>query len=96
LALKINRCDRCGEKDQGMDQRNRKELLDDIKQRDAIFALEGFEKTDTIRGIDEAVLAGVGTYEEAAAEMLVHVHQHKTIEGFAYSKAVDLPLAGDH
>lgn len=79
-----------------MDQRNRKELLDDIKQGDAIFALEGFDKTDTIRAIDDAVLAGVGNYDEAVTEMLVHVHQHKTIEGFAYSKAVDLPLAGDH
>ena len=65
----------------------RKEHLDNITQGDAIFALEGFEKTDTIRAIDEAVLAGVGTYEEAAAEMLVYVREHKTVDGFVYSKA---------
>lgn len=87
VTLNIDRCDRFSGKVQGMDQRNRDERLNDIMQGDAIFALEGFEKTDTIRAIDEAVLAGVGTYEEAAAEMRVYVHEHKTIEGFIYSKA---------
>lgn len=62
--------------------------LEEIKQRDAIFALEGFHKTDTVRSIDAAVLAGVGTYEEAITELTAYVHQHKTIDGFSYSKAI--------
>jgi hypothetical protein len=76
----------------------RKECLDDITQRDAIFALEGFGKTDTICAIDEAVLAGVGNYDEAVAEMLVYVREHKTIDGFVYSKAAAItpPTARVH
>ena len=64
----------------------------DIKQRDAIFALEGFAKTDTVHSVDEAVLAGLGTYEEAIAEMTIYVQKHKTTEGFIYSKAAAMTL----
>ena len=65
----------------------------EIEQIDAIFALEGFVKTNTARTTQAAVLAGLGTYEEAIEEMTAYAHKHKTTEGFVYSKAVDLPVA---
>lgn len=65
----------------------RRQHLDDIKQYDAIFALEGFEKTDMLRQIENAVMDGLGTYEDASAEITAWVLKHKTMDGFVYSKA---------
>ena len=92
MTLNSDCCDRGGGQVHGRDRRTRKELLDDIKQTDAIFALSGFEKTDSVRATDAAVLAGAGTYEEARAELLAYVREHKTSEGFVYSKAVGLAV----
>lgn len=66
------------------------QLLKQIQQTDAIFALEGFAKTDVVRATDAAVLAGLGTYEEACTELLAYASYHKTLQGFVYSKAVGL------
>ena len=91
-TLNMEGCDRGGGQVHGRDRRTRQELLDDIKQTDAIFALSGFEKTDSVRATDAAVLAGVGTYQEAGAELLAYVREHKTSEGFIYSKAMGLTV----
>ncbi len=53
-----------------------------IKQVDAIFALEGFEKTEQSKKIDEAVLAGRVSNQQAIDEMIAYVKEHKTTDGF--------------
>ncbi len=64
--------------------------LEAIKFVDSVFRLEGFEPTAAIKAVDEAVLAGVGDYDDAAAEIIAYAKEHKSIEGFVYSKSVDL------
>jgi len=64
--------------------------LEAIKFVDSVFRLEGFEPTAAIKAVDEAVLAGVGNYEEAVQEMIAHVKKHKTADGFVYSKSIGL------
>jgi imidazoleglycerol phosphate synthase glutamine amidotransferase subunit HisH len=59
-----------------------------IKHVDAIFALEGFTPSESIRATDRAVLAGVGSYAESAQELIEHVKRHKTVDGFVYSKTI--------
>jgi hypothetical protein len=66
------------------------ELQANIKCRDAIFRLEGFEPTGFILLTDKAVLLGVGTYAESTQELVAYIKQHKTAEGFVYSKTVGL------
>lgn len=58
-----------------------------IKQRDAIFRLEGFEPTDQTRAIDAAVLAGRVTNAQVIKEMVAFAKQHKTTDGFIESRA---------
>jgi hypothetical protein len=57
-----------------------------IAQTDAIFALEGFEKTARARAIDAAVLAGRITFGQAADEMREYVTVNKTLDGFIESR----------
>lgn len=66
---------------------NTAELQANIKSRDAIFRLEGFEPTGSILLTDKAVLAGKGTYSEASSELIAYAKAHKTTDGFVYSKA---------
>jgi len=68
----------------------RARLLEAIKFVDSVFRLEGFEPTAAIKAVDKAVLAGVGDYDEAAAEIIAYAKEHKSIDGFVYSKSVDL------
>ena len=65
---------------------NKEELKKIYAQADAIFALEGFEKTDEDRRMDEAVLAGRITNEEVIQEMLAYIHEHKSLDGFVDSR----------
>ena len=52
-----------------------------IKQVDALFALEGFEKTEQSRKIDEAVLAGRVSNQQAIDEMIAYAKERKTESG---------------
>ena len=53
---------------------------------EAIFALEGFEKTEQSRKIDEAVLAGRVSNHQVIDEMIAYVKEHKTTDGFIESR----------
>jgi hypothetical protein len=57
-----------------------------IRQRDAIFALEGFAPTAQTRAIDAAVLAGRVTRTQVLEEMREYAMLHKTTDGFAESR----------
>ena len=61
-------------------------LREAMRQRDAIFRLEGFEPTDMSRAVDAAVLAGRVTNKQAGDEMVAYVKEHKTLEGFLQSR----------
>lgn len=61
-------------------------MRETIKQVDAIFALEGFEKTEQSRKIDEAVLSGRVSRQQVIDEMLIYVKEHKTTRGFIESR----------
>jgi len=37
--------------------------------------------------VQEKVLAGVGDYEDAVQEIIAYAKEHKTIDGFVYSKS---------
>jgi len=63
------------------------EMREAIKQVDAIFALEGFEKTEQSSKIDEAVLAGRVSNEQVIIEMIDYVKLHKTTDGFIESRS---------
>jgi len=58
-----------------------------IRQRDAIFALEGFAPTAQTRAIDAAVLAGRVTRTQVIEEMREYAMQYKTTDGFIESRA---------
>ena len=58
------------------------EMREAIKQVDALFALEGFEKTEQSRKIDEAVLAGRVSNQQAIDEMIAYAKERKTTDGF--------------
>lgn len=62
------------------------EMREVIKQVDAIFALEGFEKTEQSRKIDEAILAGRVFNQQVIDEMIAYVKEHKTTDGFIESR----------
>ena len=62
------------------------EMREAIKQADAIFALEGFEKTEQSKKIDEAVLAGRVSNHQVIDEMIAYVKEHKTTNGFIESR----------
>jgi len=70
-------------------EEDRARRLAAIKFVDSVFRLEGFEPTAAIKAIDKAVLAGVGDYDAAAAEIVAYAKEHKNIDGFVYSKSVD-------
>lgn len=63
------------------------EMREAIKQVDAIFALEGFEKTEQSSKINEAVLAGRVSNEQVIIEMIDYVKLHKTTDGFIESRS---------
>ncbi len=65
-------------------------LLEASKFVDSVFRLEGFEPTAAMHAIRKAVLAGVGDYEDAVQEIIAYAKEHKSIDGFVYSKSVDL------
>ena len=56
-------------------------------QTDAIFALEGFAPTEQSKILDQAILAGKVTPAQVKQEMVNYVNLHKTIDGFAASRA---------
>lgn len=72
-----------------LNDEQRRELEENMKQTDAILALEGFEKTEESRARNKAVLAGRFTHEELAELMLAYAQKHKTIEGFNQSMRID-------
>ena len=56
------------------------------KQVDSIFALEGFQPTDTMQRIRAAIADGRVSREQVTAEMLEYVQQYKVMTGFAESR----------
>ena len=62
------------------------EMREAIKQVDALFALERFEKTEQSRKIDEAVLAGRVSNQQAIDEMIAYAKERKTTDGFIESR----------
>ena len=68
-----------------LNDEQRQELEENMKQTDAILALEGFEKTEESRARNKAVLAGRFTHEELAELMLAYAQKHKTVDGFIES-----------
>jgi hypothetical protein len=70
-----------------MTPEERQNILDAIKQTDAIFALEGFQPTDDIKTIDTAVLAGRVSFSQAAGELAAYIEKHKTTDGFLESRS---------
>lgn len=56
------------------------------KKVDSIFALEGFQATDTMQRIRAALADGKVSREQVTTEMLEYVQQHKAITGFAESR----------
>jgi glycerol-3-phosphate cytidylyltransferase-like family protein len=73
-----------------MSEEDRARHLEAIKFVESVFRLEGFEPTECMNAIDRAVLAGVGDYEDAVQEMIAYAKEHKSADGFVYSKAVGL------
>ena len=62
------------------------QTLEAIRQTDAIMALEGFQPTDDMKIIQNAVLAGRITFKQAADELRDYVYLHKTSCGFVQSR----------
>lgn len=56
------------------------------RQVDGIFALEGFQITETVQKVRAAVDAGKITREAFRQEFLDYVKQHKSTEGFIESR----------
>jgi len=69
-----------------MTQEEREAYLEACEQTDAIFALEGFEVTEEIKAIREAVMAGRVTNSQVSKELAEYATQHKTTEGFLESR----------
>ncbi|MBR5940188.1 MAG: antitoxin VbhA family protein [Neisseriaceae bacterium] len=65
---------------------NKQKTLEAIRQADAIMALEGFQPTDEMRIIQNAVLAGRVTFKQAGDELRDYVYLHKTSRGFIQSR----------
>jgi hypothetical protein len=66
-------------------------MQENFRQRDAIFAFEGFEPTAQRRAIDAALLAGRVTITQVSREMEAYANEHKTTEGFIESRPWRLP-----
>lgn len=56
------------------------------QQVDGIFALEGFQVTETIAQVRSAVSAGKITHQNALEEFLSYVAKYKSSEGFLESR----------
>lgn len=61
-------------------------MLNNIRQTDAIMALEGFQPDDDMRVIQNAMLMGHITPKQAADELRDYVYLHKTTRGFVQSR----------
>jgi len=61
-------------------------MIESIRQRDAIFAFEGFEPDAQRRAIDAALLAGRITNDQVVEEMIAYAKEHKTVRGFIESR----------
>jgi len=66
-------------------------MKENIRQTEAIFALEGFQPDAENRAIDAAVLAGRVTRDQVMDEMTAYAIEHKTIRGFLGTRSWRLP-----
>lgn len=64
----------------------REKLKKAIDFVDASMRLEGFEKTEDKKIIDEALLAGRVDLDTVIREMTEYVREHKTVDGFLDGK----------
>ncbi len=63
------------------------DLAEVIRQRNASFALEGFEPTDLRKAMDEAILAGRIDLWSANEELRTWLREHKSPDGFLESRS---------
>ena len=66
---------------------NKEHLAEIMRQCDASFALEGFQQTPLRKAINEAILAGRISPDEAHEELLDWIREHKTTEGFMEARS---------
>lgn len=64
----------------------RARALDVIAQSDAIHRFEDFEPTELRQELDQAVLDGLVTHAQIAAELQAYIVEHRTTEGFLKSR----------
>jgi len=64
----------------------RQRMLDVFAQSDAIHRLEGFEPTELVRQLDQAVLDGLTTNAQIAREMQAYVTEFRSLDGFLESR----------
>lgn len=63
------------------------DLAEIMRQCDASFALEGFQQTCLRKAINDAILAGCVSPEEAHEELFDWIREHKTTDGFMESRS---------
>jgi hypothetical protein len=64
----------------------RARALDVIAQSDVIHRFEGFEPTELVKQLDQAVLDGLATHAQIAAKLEEYITKHRTTEGFLESR----------
>lgn len=69
-----------------MNEVNKWQYEQAVKDADAIFHLEGFEKTEMMRKIDEAISLGKASAESVYTELLAYIEGNKTVDGFLDGK----------
>ncbi|WP_037586978.1 antitoxin VbhA family protein [Stenoxybacter acetivorans] len=61
-------------------------MKENMRQADAIFALEGFEATEYRHAINAALLDGRVTRAQIIKELLDYANKYKTADGFTESR----------
>lgn len=64
----------------------RQRMLEVFAQSDAIHRLEGFEPTELVKALDQAVLDGLATNAQIAEELQAYITAHRTTDGFLESR----------
>lgn len=61
-------------------------MLDVFAQSDAIHRFEGFERSEMREHLDQAVLDGLATNAQIAAELKEYIIKNRTTDGFLESR----------
>lgn len=65
-----------------LSKEDREKYLEAMHFAENAMRLDGFEKTDFVQTINEAVLAGRVTIGQVNKELIEYVREHKTTDGF--------------